>query len=171
MLPLGTAMQETGAASYLASQVMILLGDAGPWPVIGGALFHYRRGDDDYSHRRTRRVDVADCAVRNGRSRSGTGDGNDGYCDGSICKLYQPDFSSGEYSCYGPGRLPVCRLPEDRRPADADHIRNGNGYAADLLATSASSVKKGTVHLIMAAGSLNLSSCVLPDPGVQSQRP
>ena len=36
MLPLGTAMQETGAASYLASQVMILLGDAGPWPVIGG---------------------------------------------------------------------------------------------------------------------------------------
>ncbi len=36
MLPLGTAMQETGTASYLASQVMILLGDAGPWPVIGG---------------------------------------------------------------------------------------------------------------------------------------
>ncbi len=36
MLPLGTAMQETGAAAYLASQVMNLLGDAGPWPVIGG---------------------------------------------------------------------------------------------------------------------------------------
>jgi di/tricarboxylate transporter len=36
MLPLGTAMQETGAASYLAGQVMNLLGDAGPWPVIGG---------------------------------------------------------------------------------------------------------------------------------------
>lgn len=36
MLPLGTAMQETGAAAYLASQVMELLGDAGPWPVIGG---------------------------------------------------------------------------------------------------------------------------------------
>ena len=36
MLPLGTAMQETGAASFLASQVMTLLGDAGPWPVIGG---------------------------------------------------------------------------------------------------------------------------------------
>ncbi|MFQ5548842.1 MAG: SLC13 family permease [Woeseia sp.] len=36
MLPLGTAMQESGAASYLASQVMSLLGDAGPWPVIGG---------------------------------------------------------------------------------------------------------------------------------------
>jgi di/tricarboxylate transporter len=36
MLPLGTAMQETGAASYLAAQVMDLLGDAGPWPVIGG---------------------------------------------------------------------------------------------------------------------------------------
>jgi di/tricarboxylate transporter len=39
MLPLGTAMQESGAASYLASQVMILLGDAGPWPVIGGLYF------------------------------------------------------------------------------------------------------------------------------------
>ena len=36
MLPLGTAMQETGAAEYLANQVMSLLGDAGPWPVIMG---------------------------------------------------------------------------------------------------------------------------------------
>ena len=36
MLPLGTAMQETGAATYLANQVMIFLGDAGPWPVIMG---------------------------------------------------------------------------------------------------------------------------------------
>jgi len=36
MLPLGTAMQDTGAASYLAGQVMLLLGDMGPWPVIAG---------------------------------------------------------------------------------------------------------------------------------------
>ena len=36
MLPLGTAMQDTGAAQYLANQVMDLLGDAGPWPVITG---------------------------------------------------------------------------------------------------------------------------------------
>ncbi|MCH8865612.1 MAG: SLC13 family permease [Proteobacteria bacterium] len=36
MLPLGTAMQETGAATFLAGQVMTLLGDAGPWPVIMG---------------------------------------------------------------------------------------------------------------------------------------
>jgi di/tricarboxylate transporter len=36
MLPLGTAMQDTGAAAYLADQVMNLLGDAGPWPVIMG---------------------------------------------------------------------------------------------------------------------------------------
>ena len=36
MLPLGTAMQESGAASWLAGQVMALLGDAGPWPVIVG---------------------------------------------------------------------------------------------------------------------------------------
>jgi len=36
MLPLGIAMQETGAAEYLAGQVMQLLGDAGPWPVITG---------------------------------------------------------------------------------------------------------------------------------------
>ena len=36
MLPLGTAMQETGAATYLAGQVMNFLGDAGPWPVIMG---------------------------------------------------------------------------------------------------------------------------------------
>ena len=36
MLPLGTAMQDTGAATYLADQVMALLGDAGPWPVIMG---------------------------------------------------------------------------------------------------------------------------------------
>jgi len=36
MLPLGTAMASTGAATYLADQVMNLLGDAGPWPVIMG---------------------------------------------------------------------------------------------------------------------------------------
>jgi di/tricarboxylate transporter len=36
MLPLGTAMAETGAATYLADRVMVLLGDAGPWPVIMG---------------------------------------------------------------------------------------------------------------------------------------
>jgi di/tricarboxylate transporter len=36
MLPLGTAMQDTGAAEYLADQVMLLLGDAGPIPVIAG---------------------------------------------------------------------------------------------------------------------------------------
>ena len=36
MLPLGTAMQESGAATYLANQVMTMLGDAGPWPVIMG---------------------------------------------------------------------------------------------------------------------------------------
>ncbi len=36
MLPLGTAMAESGAATFLAGQVMTLLGDAGPWPVIMG---------------------------------------------------------------------------------------------------------------------------------------
>jgi len=36
MLPLGTAMQDSGAATYLANQVMAFLGDAGPWPVIMG---------------------------------------------------------------------------------------------------------------------------------------
>ncbi|MEL7185622.1 MAG: SLC13 family permease [Pseudomonadota bacterium] len=36
MLPLGTAMQETGAATYLANEMMDLLGEAGPWPVIMG---------------------------------------------------------------------------------------------------------------------------------------
>ncbi len=36
MLPLGTAMQDTGAAQFLATKVMQLLGDLGPWPVIAG---------------------------------------------------------------------------------------------------------------------------------------
>ena len=36
MLPLGIAMQETGAAEYLATQVMAGLGEFGPWPVIMG---------------------------------------------------------------------------------------------------------------------------------------
>jgi di/tricarboxylate transporter len=36
MLPLGTAMADSGAATYLAGQVMTLLGDSGPWPVIMG---------------------------------------------------------------------------------------------------------------------------------------
>jgi len=36
MLPLGIAMQETGAAEFLAAKVMNTLGDFGPWPVIVG---------------------------------------------------------------------------------------------------------------------------------------
>jgi len=36
MLPLGTAMEETGAARFLAEQTMTLLGAYGPWYVIGG---------------------------------------------------------------------------------------------------------------------------------------
>src|SRR5690606_28562884 len=36
MLPLGTAMEDSGAAQYLAEQTMQLLGPFGPWWVIGG---------------------------------------------------------------------------------------------------------------------------------------
>jgi len=36
MLPLGVAMQDTGAATLVASQVMGALGGLGPWPVIAG---------------------------------------------------------------------------------------------------------------------------------------
>ncbi|MCZ6674543.1 MAG: SLC13 family permease, partial [Verrucomicrobia bacterium] len=36
MLPLGTAMQASGAASYLTSAFMSVVGDQGPWVVIGG---------------------------------------------------------------------------------------------------------------------------------------
>ena len=36
MLPLGTAMHQTGAAEFLAQQTMQLLGPLGPWWVIGG---------------------------------------------------------------------------------------------------------------------------------------
>ena len=36
MLPLGTAMLETGAASFVASQFVDLLGNSGPWTVVMG---------------------------------------------------------------------------------------------------------------------------------------
>jgi len=36
MLPLGTAMEQTGAAQFLAEQTMNVLGPLGPWWVIGG---------------------------------------------------------------------------------------------------------------------------------------
>jgi di/tricarboxylate transporter len=36
MLPLGTAMEQTGAAEFLAAQTMNVLGPLGPWWVIGG---------------------------------------------------------------------------------------------------------------------------------------
>lgn len=34
MLPLGTALEQTGASSYLAGQLLSALGDAGPWTVV-----------------------------------------------------------------------------------------------------------------------------------------
>ncbi|NND55116.1 MAG: SLC13 family permease [Gammaproteobacteria bacterium] len=36
MLPLGVAMADTGAAAWVAGEVMNLLGDLGPWPVVAG---------------------------------------------------------------------------------------------------------------------------------------
>ena len=36
MLPLGVAMQDSGAAEWIASEIMLFLGDYGPWPVIAG---------------------------------------------------------------------------------------------------------------------------------------
>ena len=36
MFPLGTALQETGAAAFLANQLLAMLGGAGPWAVIMG---------------------------------------------------------------------------------------------------------------------------------------
>ncbi|MCP4000660.1 MAG: SLC13 family permease [Gammaproteobacteria bacterium] len=36
MLPLGIAMQDSGTATFVAGQVMSLLGDMGPWTVIAG---------------------------------------------------------------------------------------------------------------------------------------
>jgi di/tricarboxylate transporter len=39
MLPLGTAMLETGAAKYLSDQVVVLLGESGPWNVVLGFYF------------------------------------------------------------------------------------------------------------------------------------
>ncbi|MCK6369846.1 MAG: anion permease, partial [Gammaproteobacteria bacterium] len=38
-LPLGVAMAETGAAAYLAAQMMAALGGLGPWPIIIGLYF------------------------------------------------------------------------------------------------------------------------------------
>ncbi|MGH8195940.1 MAG: SLC13 family permease [Woeseiaceae bacterium] len=39
MLPLGTAMYETGAAKYLSDQLVSLLGESGPWNVVLGFYF------------------------------------------------------------------------------------------------------------------------------------
>lgn len=39
MLPLGTAMYETGAARYLSYQLVSLLGESGPWNVVLGFYF------------------------------------------------------------------------------------------------------------------------------------
>jgi di/tricarboxylate transporter len=36
MLPLGTAMQQTGTAAYLSGQLVAVLGDSGPWAVLIG---------------------------------------------------------------------------------------------------------------------------------------
>ena len=36
MLPLGTAMQQSGAASYLTNGLMSVIGGQGPWAIIGG---------------------------------------------------------------------------------------------------------------------------------------
>ena len=61
MLPLGTAMQETGAATYLAGQVMNLLGDAGPVARHHGPLYPDGHGDDDNPDCCARRTYGADC--------------------------------------------------------------------------------------------------------------
>ena len=137
MLPLGTAMQETGAATYLARP-----GHGPAWrcrPVAcdHGPLHTHRDGDDDHPDRGSGGSDVAHRSVRHGGSGTRSGDGDDGRRDGGLGQLHEPDFTPRQHPGYGPGWLSICRLPQSRRAADDRGVHHGHGAAADSVAAGA----------------------------------
>jgi hypothetical protein len=143
MLPLGTAMQSSGAATYIADQVMTLLGDAGPARRCRtvarhhGALHRDRDGYDDHSDCGPGGTHVADRPVSHVRHGLRTGNGHDGDRNGCLGKFHEPDISSCQHPCNGSGRISICRLSQSRRTADHRRFYRGNDIVALLLAAAA----------------------------------
>ena len=107
MLPLGTAMQDTGAAAYLADQVMDLLGNAGPWPVIMG--LYVLTAMATMIIPTAALVVLMSPIVLSAMSDMGLQprDRDDGNRDGGVRKFHESDITSGEYPRHGSGRLPL----------------------------------------------------------------
>ena len=108
MLPLGTAMQDSGAATYLANQVMELARRCRAVAGHHGPLHPDRDGDHDHPDRRSGRIDVADRPVRDVRNGTAAGNSHDGCRNGGVRKFHEPDIAPGEHPGHGPGWLSVC---------------------------------------------------------------
>ena len=135
MLPLGTAMQQTGAATYLADQVMLLLGDAGPWPVIMGLYILTAMATMIIPTAAL--VVLMSPIVLSAMSDMGLAPQTAmmAVAMAASCELHEPDLPPREHSRHGSGRLSVRRLPQGRCAADYRRLHCRDDIVADSLAT------------------------------------
>ena len=136
MLPLGTAMQTTGAATYIADQVMLLLGDAGPWPVIMGLYI--------VTAMATMIIPTAALVVlMSPIVLSAMSDM--GYAPETAMMaiaMAASDIAPRQHPGNGPGRLSFRGLPEGRCTVDDRRVHRGDDIVADLLAAAACLIRR-----------------------------
>ena len=134
MLPLGTALEKTGAARILAEGVIGTLGPLGPHAVLFGLLFI---------------TFAATCIIPTSalvvlmvpialELRRGIGNfplcPHDGYCHGGLLQFYLSHFPSSQRSGDGAGRVSFHRLRQGRRSSDPVGPDYSDGCAAHFLA-------------------------------------
>ena len=137
MFPLGTALDQSGAAKFLAEGVVAAVGPYGPTVVMLALLVL---------------TFLATCVIPTAalvlllaphHFKCQPTDGNhslrlhDGHGHGGIRQLYDPHFASGQHSGNGAGRLPIQGLLESGGAVDPGGADHHHGGGAHLLAPCA----------------------------------
>ncbi len=137
MLPLGTALDNTGAARLLAEGVVGTLGPFGSLcRAVRAAGHHLHRhqhhphggpGGPDGAHRPENRRQPGDLTLRP----------DDGHCHGRVIQLHLAHLPSGQRAGHGPRRVSLHRLHQGGRAPDPGGADRVDDSAADLLAVDA----------------------------------
>jgi di/tricarboxylate transporter len=125
MLPLGTALDQTGAAKLIAEAPQC--GHARPG---GPDLFGHLLCTDS----RPGRPDGTDRFKHFRQHGTFTPRADDGHRHGGLGQFYDTDLPSGQHPGHGAGWLSFYGLPESRRPADTGRCGRHNGGDAGILA-------------------------------------
>ena len=133
MMPLSTAMQNTGAADLMATTLIHLIGNAGPYALLAGLI-------PDDSHSRSTHQQHSDGAYYDpdrdsGRDRNGsiaTTRANE-HCGGLGGSVPHSDCDPSQLDGDGPRWIPFRRLLEARTTFTAAFFRSGDFLRSHIL--------------------------------------